>query len=743
MEHTADFALIGRKGIGIYINILAGDVSCKAHGSFPDIPDEGKAKAHLHFTQWTRAFRRKDDTYSSENYYVIREDGTIFYLKIGASVGLGTTITCGGRFDCPVDTAFTFLETTPSYRGPDYLVAAGASSHGELRQIGDQRLEDEAHRPIDRTRQEVLQAKLVQSLPNWARSLDMFVSDALGPSKDEGSIPFSSIFVVNGEAPRGTVTELCSAIDARLLGISDELPFHEITGLWVLDCIVPHGFFLIATFPTQTMISFLPENAEDSEEFGQDSCSLDQTCETVSLWAVESIGIIQMTRNSIYLVSLPSLTTICNPFNLVIGTTFNKACITPTQDMIIAIVRKGPASVLLLFRFGPDGINQTSGEVTLPINSTTLCVIHLANFIGAAVGTANGQLHIFPVTKEGLSSTSCVFDLNKCLSNFHSTTAKNHTQTREAISICESMIAIPSHLTTSTSIICGTRDGRLLHFRILIDESSSISIDTLHVSVFRIGFTAVKLFAGLPNIFAICGSGLYCINTIKNGSNISINTVRLTDFNRPDYRQGPVDTMTILSNQLWCVSKNRLLRAQLSRTTNTLTRRMHVQGNPQRAIYSKDFKKVMVITACKSETLLPVRGSVSEAIWKLQAIDPNEWDEPLTVVGGPDVTNGIIRRTIAEYDFEVGERALSLAEWKIEGSNQATFIVVGTGTGSIGKLLFFQLKKDSKESYGFRVAKSKICDGRVISMVDLGDNRICYCAGSNLYIEEFSQQEKR
>ena len=229
LTRTPDFILVFGTHLSVYEDVLSGvpqryAVSMSSDVLAPILP--GDSKRSPLWVGWSKALRNPD--FRKDAFYVAREDGRVMYVE---TAGLPMAMSDAGAWPCRIDSAFACLSVDNSELSqlyPDVLIAGGVGNDSLLCKLGAWPAE------YSYTSQypAVNQFQYVESISNWTPLTDLCIT-GLGGSRAAHERSRSSIFIANGSAPHGELTELRhglqSLVDESVSGM------HGCTGLFVLD----------------------------------------------------------------------------------------------------------------------------------------------------------------------------------------------------------------------------------------------------------------------------------------------------------------------------------------------------------------------------------------------------------------------------------------------------------------------------------------------------------------------------
>jgi hypothetical protein len=229
LTRTPDFILVFGTHLSVYEDVLSGVPQRTATSIFSDVllpilP--GDSKRSPLWVGWDKALRNPD--FRSDAFYVAREDGRVMYVE---RAGRLTDMSDAGAWPCRIDTAFACLSVDNSEFSqlyPDVLIAGGVGNDSLLCKLGAWPAE------YSYTSQypAMNQFQYVESIPNWTPMTDLCITGLGGPrAAHEHSR--SSVFIANGSAPHGELTELRHGLQSLVDDSASGM--HGCTGIWILN----------------------------------------------------------------------------------------------------------------------------------------------------------------------------------------------------------------------------------------------------------------------------------------------------------------------------------------------------------------------------------------------------------------------------------------------------------------------------------------------------------------------------
>lgn len=428
----------------------------------------GSNKCQPLWVQWDRAPRNPG--FAKEAFYLAREDGVVLYMELSDVAGQ-LDISHAGSWPCPIDTAFACLkadssEFAQSY--PDVLVAGGHGSDGHICKVGAWPKEYADTVPYSQT----YAFGLVESLPDWAPLTD-FTVNRLSNLPLPHDRKRSNIFVSNGKAPYGEISQLRRGIRALVNDTFEGLKGS--TGLWIID----HGsttldedgkpkrqeyVTFIVNAPPETLILRASRTQEEgsysqggSKSVWDDAVwetdqptqdGLIRHAETISACSINDSLAVQITHQEAVLVRRPQLNRISS---ITFPTTLLQAASKPGVPFVVVAFHNGSKSILQVI----PAVEGTSFEVpkaqgsqwALPDDPT--CIDMLVSGDGPLifVGVRGVGFALFAISDEGVLAQICQTDMPSAgplgLQQVYESTV---------------LLTLRGHET----LVCGTRTGLLI-----------------------------------------------------------------------------------------------------------------------------------------------------------------------------------------------------------------------------------------------------------------------------------------
>lgn len=694
----------------------------------------------------------------------------MYYLDVNN--GAARASKCA-EFSCSVDTAFAILQE--SHQHPDYLIAAGSSSPGELLSIGDDIYEDERVRPLSRQRADVLSPKFIESIPNWSPCVDLEIP--------ANSAHGNRVFTFGGKSPYGAISEIRWGVEARLVTIYD-LDVQGLTGIWAFESLSGNGMHFLFSFPMQSILWHATDTVDNESEAGMDDFQIDMDNETVAAATLKNERVIQVSRQRIVTLSLPEYSAKhaidFDPNSRLIAAdiastapednnTTSTAIDSSRKTYILAAIRAGSDLEIAVFCYNEETDCVIKTTSTCP-PSEPICVklFSSTTTLFACISTVDGDLILYRINAEGC--------LSFALSHRISIPVADPAGPQHSIrSVCDSLV--PVHLDSKIFLVCGLRDGFLCVFGLHTPQDSSLTVDEailirqLPEDTIKLSNTPVKVLQTGNTIIALCGASMHRLDVRDIGQKaISISKIWFTDRNKPDLDQTFVSAVLSatndlrivnnLSNPLVCVSQGKLLIAQMTDQPDVVTRSIKLLGTPYRAIYHEKLENMVV--AATVDKIHRVQLNINSSAYKgdlssiIAFVSMDEKKEESSEVLGlqesdiPDESNAT-DHIKGVHSLRPFERVNSISQWSLEDENGSihNLVIAGTeiadkeATSKTGRILILSPQSAEVGHLNIKVAKSKDCDAPVYAVAEAWGNRIAYCCGTTLVVEKFQNLHKR
>ncbi|KAK2758182.1 hypothetical protein FQN54_004026 [Arachnomyces sp. PD_36] len=743
LRKPASFLLIASTNIVIYNDITDPTHARKRPHRYPMKPP-GAEDPHrsLLWTQWARPVRNWLYSRNNDGIYLCREDSKILYLEVGnqGEVNLQHEV---GSLNCDIDTGFTILDR--GFEGGDLLVVAGSMGDGGV-------FVEDARQP----------PRCIQSITNWAPVLD---SVLLGPGNPEDTsesekADFSGdrIFACHGPTfGRGAITELRHGLQARI-GLMLELQDpSSILSLWVVTDAGSGGALFFSSMPDCSLVIYMPDDAQgEIRAIDGDLLGADLNTPTLAAGSTPEGVIIQVTSSAIHLsvygVSSPRISEKCEGGEQIIA-----AATAGNMSLVAVAVRRDDAVHVRVGRVGISAeslqFNAIGQPLGLPYEPITLSIEILDYVPTIFIGTREGKILATFVDIERGFGPLVEQDIILEEGSIESKT-------------CESLALISTsgnRAAEKRSLLCGLRSGNLVVFNIKRGFETGL-MELKQVKRRKIGETTVRLRrAGNQNKSAIfaCGDGFWSIAHVEDpeSSQYILEKVWITDHNNPSYLQSAVDVFTCvdshpyskpgtLDGSLVCIVGDQLLVCTLENTTKSVPRRIPIPGSPNRMIYSK-YLKTLVIGYTYSEES-ESNGIIRRCVRpRIDFIDP---DSPPGLAFTVDISDDEGEETpgnqLPRPTGSAGERITAIADWNsTDGKNNYHMIVVGT-TRPVdlkrGRLVYITARRHPDDlKIHSTVKHAHLYEEPIRAITPYGQCSLVVTTGKEVILQKFDIAEKR
>ncbi|KAJ8109759.1 hypothetical protein OPT61_g7223 [Boeremia exigua] len=743
LNRSPNFLLVFDTHISAYKDILSGlpqrtAIPIPMH-ILPSL-HPGDSPYRPQWVQWDRAPRNSD--FPKESFYIAREDGRVMYVEQGPAGAVD--MDDAGEWPYRIDKAFACInvdnsEFSQSY--PDVLMAGAAGNDGLLCKVGAWPMEYSytSNYPT------MNQFTYVESMPNWTPLTGLCVTDLPG-IRDPYERERCSLFVANGVAPHGQVSELRHGLRALIDGSFSGM--SGCTGLWVVHRASQtvdlegknarqHYALVVVSLPLETLLIRLVRT--QSEGHGNFAGSWDdgvwdvtqlpnedepiddgitRSEETISACMLSDRFSIQITREDAQILTAPSLTL--------------SSRIDFPAPILLAASRLGFSIFAFAFKdsgktyldFSTISEDGTFGE-RRPVQlrhalSADPASIELLNIGGRThifVGTLDSGVVLFQVSPD--NTLSRVFQ-----------SSLDVISAERSRTICERAVVLT--LANDQVLVCATRDGLLLSQRISdvtrkissdsgLPSASATATGSSEWNTIRMGSTSAQLYVSSTDeaaAFVSCGSDFCRVRlSAKRGLVVDVDSIWFTNRANPGYHQHPITAAyqlphLVASNTslernlggfLLVVSGDQVLYTQLDADveqrsgipypqsrgeSKVLPRKLITGAKPTYAAYLKLPRKMLVATTEAREESAPPEGYriIHSTLSLLNLHDDKPLDEiEVKQEVGVELTNRLVA---AQYVLHHTERVYSIADWPFEDDRGKKYNLVIVGTGfrdSLGK----------------------------------------------------------
>ncbi|KAH6629443.1 mono-functional DNA-alkylating methyl methanesulfonate N-term-domain-containing protein [Boeremia exigua] len=691
LKRSPDFLLVFDTHISAYKDVLSGAPQRTA------IPIPSHILPSLHpgdsthrpqWVQWDRTTRNPD--FPKESFYIAREDGRVI-----------------------VDNS----EFSQSY--PDVLMAGAAGNDGLLCKVGAWPTEYSytSNYPT------MNQFTYVESMPNWTPLTGLCITDLPGiraPNERERS----ALFIANGVAPHGQVSELRHGLRALIDGSFSGI--NGCNGLWVLytasqtvdfggKTARQHFALMVVSVPSETLLfRFVRTQPEAHGDFtgAWDDGVWDKT---ISACILSECFSMQITRINAQILVAPGLAL---KDKIDFSTPILLAASRPGFPFFAFAFKDTGKTYLDIITVLEDGTFAKRGEVQSrhAISADPSCIEILV---------IDGNPHIFVGTLDSKVTLFQVSSENTLLLVFQS--SLDTVSAGQSRTLCERAVVLT--LDKDEVLVCTTRDGLLLsqHMPCFNAEaqtlpfgdtgrSSGTAVPTVlsEWTILRMGSTSAKIYMSSTDeaaAFVSCGSDFCQVRlSAKTSSALEIDSIWFTNRANPGYHQHSITaayqlpyvsgTQASLERNLggflFVVSGDQMLYTQLDadierpndsshphhRTDSMILPRKLITGaKPTYVAYLPGPRKMLVATTEAKEEAAPPQGYrvIHSSLSLLNAHDDKPLDElEIKQEVGVELINRLV---VAQYDLSHAERVYSIADWPFEDDRGKKYNLVIVGTG--------------------------------------------------------------
>ncbi|KHJ35726.1 putative thermotolerance protein [Erysiphe necator] len=757
------FLLVYESFIDVYEGLSQGNPSAKEYEiSFqPPLPYFHGQTMPL-WVSWARPPRLPRHRIKKDDIYLVREDGFISYVEIDVEAeGMISsdikiaelTSSCGMALACL------------NYEGDD-LNKAG----GDLIIIGGDSCDSGTY--IILPRQLI---KSCEPIFNWYPAHDFVTTnthqeygllDAVNIPGIESKIPRpDKIFTCSGKGKNGVITEHRHGIEAKIglcsnfnSTITQSWVFHESVGI---NSDRSNRIIFLLALGDSSAALHLKNDGSEIIELGDDSTIFDLRFNTISA-VQKDTRIVQVTEKSI-VISENNSVQIFNAHDLLGADQIDgiKECSESIQnavikdDFVLFTTSTRNITYAQVFQFSvsqskkslidsdfvlSNAIIRSLGKFSSHITCLATCEIVSLQY--AILSEWDGEFNTLIFLPFNNEPRKILEITNQATQEFQ----------------IDAIISISSQNLNSEEllIICGTRDGILLSFKL---QEGNFSMNSSRCD--RIGATSVFIAKDEYSIygyFVICDCNLYSLmpklsHSAHNFNDIDSLTIYrfwITDAQNPGLIQPkifsvasqPVFQSDIRNRDFLITTESDLVLASLCSKYEAIPRQIKLGGTPTRILYSNTLQAIIV-------------GILIEGKSTLMFVDP---------ISGKDLSLAIDHQTKEPVEFVSGlghlnERIFRLYEWTYtKNERQWNFIVVSTSQGrvliisvdfkvlnhqNLGKSVSikqYKLRKRTKIAYYTRY---KFRDSKpAYSVVGYPDGLI-WCAGNKLYCDALSLVDKK
>lgn len=658
------------------------------------------------------------------------------YLELGPAGAVD--MDDAGEWPYKIDTAFACLNIDKAeFPQPDsdVIMTGAAGNDGVMCRVGTSPMKYSYLTQYPTMNQ----FTYLESISNWSPVTGLCITEP-PRIKEFPARQRCAIFVANGTAPHGQVSELRYGFRAAIDGFFGEM--DGCTGLWVLQYgshmvdfedarARQHYVYVLVSLPLETLLFRLirtqPDLRGNFTDFWDD-CIWDITQlpsedepiddglvraeETISACMLSGQYSIQITRKDARLLAQPTLA-LCSKFDF--PTPILLAASRPDCQTIPFAYKNDGHIYLDVLSVLENGSFAEKEEIdsrhALSADPTCIELLDIAGQTHIFVGTFDSRVWLFRV-----SSTQRLSQV------FRSTL--NPFPIDRSRALCEGGVVLTS--SDIQTLVCATRDGLLLSQDLrTIDlkdvdlpaaSHNSISEDPPSTwNIMRIGSVSAQIYANSTDrgaAFVSCGADFCQIRSSPNilGA-VGVESIWLTDRSDPGYLQRPVTAVyqlprmrvndaragRDLSGLLFVISGKQMLCANLEADQSVeqfgrglgwksrhnlkpLPRNMITGAKPTYATYLVLPKKMIVATVEAREECAPPDGyrGINSCLKLLNMHDESAKDTEIKQEVGVEPAD---RSVVAQYMLSKGERVYSIVDWTYEDDRGKKYNLVIVGTG--------------------------------------------------------------
>ena len=746
---NAAFLMITGSEMKLHKNILSGSMT-----SMSLDPDAGQTKCpgsspkRPIWANWCRPLRNKSVKHGQDIVYIAREDGIVILAEITSVDTIH--VSHAGDVGCHVGTAFASLGD-PS--DPDILAVVGDMSTGRIVHMGNW---PSPIRIAEMTRIDTMEMQDSETLPNWASSFDMVVSN-LPQSQSRSSRTRDAVFVTSGREPYGNITELRKGLEARAATYFELEALKGTTGAWVLPNVSTGSILMLLSTPASTrVIDFSPDLGEVDvlDEHDTTVMALDQR--TLVAGMFDNGHLVQVSERSICTTaSLTANFEDRSRWEAGDGKSIIAATIEPSMNRAMIIRRGDGYSELIAFRHHAPTADQDSDDSVdgihqLPhsekLREEPLCLatnVHQERIVGV-FATVVGSLELFTLDRDTSSEVALLDSLQI---------------TEDQQSLCDHVVLLqPSSADSNAShgllAVCGLRDGSVVSVKIDIKDGA-LKFSGSHST--RFGHETVKLLqqAGDTRKAYAFGGLDTCVLQWDGTTPESLNVQNLwvSDKQRPQLAQGAITTVSTMPSSdylsstelvgahasfLVVVTSSEVLLTSVDDTPTVVPRQIQVTGTPSRLIYAGQQRSFVCASICTG-----VRHFASDR----RNAQPEERRQIWPVIEFIPADKDNVSFS---FDLQPGERVYALLEWSFQ-QNGKTYSCIMVGGSYVrqrsdgqqqqkGRISFLQPRNRNWQVESVNESRPTTFDEPVYALALYDELTYVVCTGSQVQLSRFDTE---
>lgn len=579
------FAMICERSIcvGKAIDITNGN--CKWQ-QFP-IPIVANRDQNL-VTAWARPHRNADYAQRNDDFYVVKENGELFWIYVNHSHGsYGPNIETvqSGKLAGAVGTALAFHEIrTPT--SSDLLVAAGEGSAGGTYMITPKRPNTPSNRdPL-----------FIQEIFNWSPMFDMDILDLKTADRSNLSASRGRLYACTGFGEHGAVAEVRHGIECRP---ATAIEHHEpVTKVIPLPGSAGTGCFVLLCLVLGTSLWYLPYKTLDASD-AADVISLRTGDNVKTLTAAVIKGrAVQVTTEGVYSTTLneadveadvqvpsPRQEWDCPPGHSIIAAALQ-------DDTVVLVLKSGPGYQLWNMELQPvsDGdqekfLKKRGEPLEISSQPTYLNFLTLGKK-GLLVEAAGATLNLYELNSYGVLFPRAQISTTELDGDPNCTQAQSP--------VCESVCLLESG--GETFLLCGLRNGYVFYGEI---DTETLEFNPL--KRVKVGRLPVILSTRDDTTDKALAHSTYSLFQLSiEGSELVVSSVVFNQTVEPsieafchlshDFRS------TQFPDPIICATDSSIMVAMTSRMPTICTRQLELKETPSRIIYNE--KEDLLAVVC-------------------------------------------------------------------------------------------------------------------------------------------------
>jgi hypothetical protein len=458
LQHTSRVILMTNGKFHISEDIFRSNLRFQSHDTYQLSADELEPAVYANscyratFAGILQAARsRLYAQAGKESLYLLRADGVVIALDIqGTSSRVPPSYRAVGRVETASAAGFAYPVFTNNLSDLEALVVSGYTGDGEMVCVGDA-----PSRELDR-RRDFMEMRALQTFPNWAPTLGMAVA-----KRSDGP---NTVFVTSGQQPLGCVAEIRMGLEAKIsaaLSIRDSVILA--TGLWVVHHLSKENSTRILVSSESATVVIDPNIASVTGYYEQ----------RTFLVVEEGDALLKIMQTKAMLFPLRSTTLRQQELGFGTGTTVFATSVSRNAAALV-VLRLGSGHCLSLVHriHGSFQVHTTAFAQHITPTSAAVCddpsrnTEYLSNgsasgqeFI-AILGTDHGWLHFYAISFHQGSDREHIAPL----------ASREPIQLPTGSAIDSIAISGGYKLDDTPIVVCGTREGTLMHFPLHISR---------------------------------------------------------------------------------------------------------------------------------------------------------------------------------------------------------------------------------------------------------------------------------